>query len=156
MRALLTLVTVAALATVGCGDDDDEVPVDMRATPDMVTGNDMTAGEDMSTNDDMSTDDDMGTTGPDMVTTDPDMNTSDDQGMGSGADAFCAMFDEVCGYDDTEDNRFDDQEACTGFYNDGSAGCQECITMHLMLAEEMGLNHCPHTMGQGPCSGPCT
>jgi hypothetical protein len=67
--------------------------------------------------------------------------------------AFCATYETACMYGGAE--RFADEAACLSYYDDAAAGCQTCITMHVGFVATMGVSHCPHAMGAGPCSGPC-
>jgi hypothetical protein len=154
MSARFFCLILGSLLFVACGDDDGD---DTDVTDEDMG---MTSDEDMGpvTGDDMGpvADEDMGSTpGDDMgPITGDDMGTADEPS--AEAIAFCDRFETTCEYDSGDAERYDDEAACTTYYDEAAVGCVGCIDTHLTNAETMGLNHCPHAMGMGPCNGPCS
>lgn len=69
----------------------------------------------------------------------------------SGAAAFCAQYDQVCGFGGAD--RYADSDACVTAYDGYDSERQGCVETHLGFAEDMSdpTTHCPHATGQAPC-----
>ena len=123
---IYTLAAAALTFGLGCGDDGGESTVDAAPARDgtVATVDAMTGAPDAAVD-----------AGP------------------TAAATFCSSFSTVCGYDDQNAGRFDNEAACLDLYNSLGNTRTACVTTHLGLAADDVDLHCPHAMGTGPCAG---
>jgi len=119
---------VLACAIAGCGDDDDDTPVDSSVlTPD---------GRVV----------DSGSTVDARVCVDPRPGVS--------TAAFCAEYATTCGF--AIANGYTSMADCTTRYGGFTAARQGCAAYHVCNADVTGLKtlHCPHAAGNNGFCGP--
>jgi hypothetical protein len=68
------------------------------------------------------------------------------------AQDFCDRYDSLCGYDNTNMNRYDDEAACLAAFDGFLPDQRDCVESELDSFETDGmLQHCGRATGNGPC-----
>lgn len=134
MRLALILAALVFLAT-GCEHKDIS-----DNEPDQVIGA-VDGGSDANPDD------------PDGSPDDPDANPDDpDAAPETPAEIFCGRFETLCGFDDTNPDRFDDEGSCITAYESFDENRQICVEDQLTAYEtDNNTVHCKRAMGTGPC-----
>lgn len=69
-------------------------------------------------------------------------------GSNANAEAFCADFDEFCGFGEG----YADEPACIAAFNGYAPARQACVIQHVAYAETEPNPHCDHAAGAAPCN----
>jgi hypothetical protein len=143
-------VLVAMSLSLGCDQPDirDKGPIN-PANPDARVA---TIDADITIPDADTTDADL--TLPDADLTIPDADLSVPDADPNAAIVFCNRYQNLCGYDAMNNNRFDDETTCLNTYNTLDAVRMVCVEDQLdQLEIDMNPNsHCSKAMGNGPCA----